>query len=101
MRRVLAAAAFLWSVLFVAAPARAADCTQPHCVKITDTAFTPASISVPLNGDVFWCPDDSNQKTHNVHFPGYLKPNNDIPPGSGCTWHTFTDEGTFNYQCDL
>ena len=78
------------------APARAARAT----VTITDSAFTPATVHIAVNDDVFWCPDQNNKLTHNVHSPGHWHSNNDIPPGSGCTWLTFSEPGTFDYLCD-
>jgi plastocyanin len=102
-RAVIAVAVVLVFLGFAPVPARAEECSSKyaHCVSITDSAFAPSAIRIPVNGDLFWCPDNDNAKTHNVHFPGSFVSRENIPPGSGCIWHTFQDAGTFNYQCDL
>lgn len=94
MRRGIVALALLALFVLVPAPARAARAT----VTITDTAYSPSSVKIAPNDDVFWCPQNTT-KTHNVNFGN--KKSLDIPPGSGCTWLTFQDSGTFSYHCDF
>lgn len=95
MRRLLIGIALL--ALFLVAPPPAARAARAT-VTITDTAYSPASVRIAPNDDVFWCPQNTT-KTHNVDFGN--KKSLDMAPGSGCTWLTFQDSGTFAYHCDF
>jgi LPXTG-motif cell wall-anchored protein len=101
MRRALLAAALALFFVVAPIPARAASCPgYGTCVKISDSAFTPGSVRIPVNGDIFWCPDDANQLTHKIHADDGSFISIDIPPGSGCTGHTFQQAGSFPYHCE-
>ena len=61
-------------------------------------AFSPASVDVAVGATVTW----NFQATHNVTFafaPGVPSDISDTPSGSAA--RTFTQAGTFNYQCTL
>ena len=65
-------------------------------VNMTDTQFTPATVHVAVNDDVFWCNPSSTD--HNVTFADRYKA---FPAHSGCSGMTFQTAGTFPYRCTL
>ena len=93
MRRKLIAGAVLL-LAFVPVPARAAQ----HTVNYSDSAFSPASIRIAVNDDVFWCANPGNEKAHSITADdgSFTR---DVPPNSGCTWLTFQESGSFPYHC--
>ena len=71
-------------------------------VTIQNMAFSPASITVPTGTIVTWTNNDS--VTHTVTGTGNGAPNgfNSGNLASGTTYSfTFTDPGTYTYQCTI
>jgi plastocyanin len=70
----------------------------PDSVWMQNTAFTPNSITVPVNATVTWTNKDA--MVHNVTGDSSLFASGSISPGGTYT-HQFTSTGTFNYQCTI
>lgn len=70
-------------------------------VTVANNTFTPAAVSVPVNGTVTWTWNSAGME-HNVSFTGGPQP---LPAtcsqSSGTHNLTFTAAGTYNYTCTL
>nr|WP_297625026.1 cupredoxin family copper-binding protein [Nocardia sp.] len=70
----------------------------PNAVTITNFAFTPATLTVPVGTTVTWTNRD--EEPHNISpaAGGFKSPN----MGTGATYtFTFTKAGTFAYVCSI
>jgi amicyanin len=76
------------------APASPASTTS---VTISNNAFSPATIKVPVGATVTWTNQD--QVAHNVAFTGEA-PSKTMQTGATYT-HTFTAPGTYSYICAI
>ncbi|MFN2398001.1 MAG: plastocyanin/azurin family copper-binding protein [Gemmatimonadaceae bacterium] len=66
-------------------------------VTTPGTSFSPASVTIPVNGSVTWTISGA---THNVTFGAAAPVGGNIPDTrSGSVTRTFTVTGTYNYQC--
>lgn len=78
-----------------AAPSAAAG---PNAVNITNFAFAPARLTVPVSTTVTWTNHDEEPHTvvandNSFHSPGL---------GSNATYsYTFTKAGSFDYVCSI
>lgn len=64
-------------------------------VAIEDNRFSPSSIEIAPDTTVTWTWEGDSK--HNVYGDGLESPTQD----SGTYQHTFTDPGTYNYECTL
>jgi LPXTG-motif cell wall-anchored protein len=88
-------------------PAEAADQTAPSTatrspkrgtgVSMIETAFVPATISIPVGGTVTWT--NNGEEDHTSTAEG-LWDSGTLTPGTSFS-HTFTTAGTFSYLCTL
>lgn len=64
-------------------------------VAVLDNSFDPEAIEVPVGTTVTWTWEGDNQ--HNVVGDGFESP----VQRTGEFQHTFTDPGTYDYECTL
>lgn len=83
------------SVLTLAAPAptRAAE----HTVQITDSTFSPATLTIEVGDTVTWRNADDRPHTATSNDGAFDSGN--LDEGVGFSF-TFTEPGTFTYRCD-
>lgn len=75
-------------------PVKTNQVTMPESYR-----FDPSVIEVPVGTTVTWTNKDNF--THNVHFlDGDQWRSDPLHPGMSAS-HTFTQVGTFRYQCDF
>jgi plastocyanin len=74
------------------------DNPGPDSVWMQNTAFTPNSITVPVNTTITWTNKDA--MVHNVTSDSGWFASGDINP-SGTYTHQFTSTGTFTYRCTI
>jgi plastocyanin len=70
----------------------------PDAVWMQNTAFTPNSITVPVNTTITWTNKDA--MVHNVTSDSGWFVSGSISPG-GTYSHQFTGTGTFTYRCTI
>ena len=70
--------------------------TLPNSVSMLNIAFSPASITVPVNTTLTWRNNDA--VTHTSTSDNGVWNTGDIAPGTSKSF-TFTTVGTFPYHC--
>jgi plastocyanin len=93
VKLLLIAIATLGVLLVLGGPVDAAG----KNVTMHDASYDPATVSINVNDDVFWC--NPSTVDHTVTFDdGSTK---DFPANSGCSGRTFQTAGSFGYHCKL
>ena len=78
-----------------AAPKATTDASGHTIISISDSAFSPAAITVKVGAEVVW--QNSGKSTHNIVFNDGSVKSPDITPGAVAA-HKFTKAGTFAYH---
>ena len=75
------------------APTRAAE----HAVQITDSTFSPATLTISAGDTVTW--RNADDRPHTVTSNDGLFDSDNLDEGVGFSF-TFTEPGTYAYRCD-
>ena len=98
MKKILVISAVLFALCTVISGCGKSDVPGANQVWMQNMAFTPNSITVPVNTTVTWTNKDG--MTHNVTSDSGTFVSGNIAAG-GTYAHQFTSTGTYNYRCTI